>query len=405
MIYLALISISGSILGFLSFLLFFPILGVCFLSTGFVFMVLSGYVGLGKFRNADSDSGIWSKFISSIHAGVDALLLGVFRVSLRRVPVSQFARIHHELMEVTFLIEREGWDSDPRSYYARDPLLPKFVSSINRKCGHISYKHLQCESAYSPYSFLPGSKDWNVEKKHQVNHAWSISHENLERPWVVCIHGFGLGRPALDFAMLNARYLHLAMGFNLLFPILSCHGPKALNFRSGDGFFTGDVLTTLNAISQSVCDIRSWVAWLKSKTGVPPSLFGISLGGYHAAVVASLERDTPRVVLGVPLVDPADTVWSHAPLSWTRKAMKSGLTKERVNRIWSLTSPLKLSPPDMTKKSIFAANNDLIIKGNQVQLMLEHWKDSKLKLCDTGHVTFRMASDVTTFVGEGLVVD
>lgn len=405
MIHLALISLFGSILGFLSLLLFAPIPGFSFFGISFLSMVLSGYVGLWKFRRADISSDIWSGFTSSLHAGVDALLLGVFRVSLRRVPVNQFSRIHRELMEVTSLIEREGWDRNPRRYFSRDPLPPKFVSSINRKCGDILYKHLQCKSTYVPYSFMPGSKAWTSEKKHQVNHAWSISHEDLERPWVVCIHGFGLGRPLLDFAMLNARYLYSVMGFNLLFPILSCHGPRALNFRSGDGFFTGDVLMTLNAISQSVCDIRSWVAWLRCQTGISPSLFGISLGGYHAAVVASLERDIPRIVLGVPLVEPADTIWSHAPFSWTTKAMKSGLTKERVNEIWSLTSPLKLPPPDMTRKRIFAANKDLIIEGNQVQLMLEHWKDSRLKLYDTGHVTFRMASDLRTYIGEGLVVD
>lgn len=405
MISLSLVSLLGILSSFLLFLFFFPGLGFLILFVSLGLTLLSGYLGLRKSIKLITRSNTLEILTSSLHAGIDGLLLGIFRISLRRIAPSQFSRIRHELTIMESVIEKEGWENDPRGYYGESPIAPRFVSSTNQKCGRLLYQHLQSDSTYVPHSLFPGSENWQLRDIHRTNHAWSMVHEKVGRPWVVCVHGFGLGRPFLDFRMFDAHFLHSVMGFNLLFPILSFHGPRALNFRSGDGFFTGDALVTLHAITQSIYDIRSWIAWLKTQTGITPSLFGISLGAYHASVVAALEENIPNVVLGVPLINPADTVWSHAPVSWRKNAIRDGLGKENINKLWRLTSPLVLPEPTATRKSVFAARHDLIIEGSQLKLLLDHWNNSRLKICDTGHITFRMEKGFTKFLQEGLGFD
>ena len=133
MISLSLVSLLGIFSSFLSFLFFLPGLGFLILFVSFGLTLLSGYLGLRKSIKLSKSSNTLEVLTSSLHAGIDGLLLGIFRISLRRIAHSQFSRIRHELTIMDSVIEKEGWKNDPRGYYGESPIAPRFVSSTPSK--------------------------------------------------------------------------------------------------------------------------------------------------------------------------------------------------------------------------------------------------------------------------------
>lgn len=338
-------------------------------------------------------------------AAADALVLAGFRFTMRRAEVPQLERIRDELAAARALVRERGWLLSPEACHHPSPPPPEQIAVRERRSGLLRFQHLSAPSSFAADPSFPGGERWRAEVKHRTNHAWCLRHAEPGRPWVVCVHGFGLGRPALDFMALSARRLHRRRGCNLLFPILNFHGPRGIGWRSGDGFFSGEVLDTFHAMVQSIHDIRSWMAWLRSESAEPPSFFGVSLGGYHAAAAAALEgsnSELGQLVLGVPMVDPAKTLWFHAPESWKAETRAAGIFEEDARELWSLTSPLSFPEPELRSAAIFSATADLLIPHPQLEQLIDHWPSARLLHSRRSHVTFRTAPEVSRFVDANL---
>ena len=76
------------------------------------------------------------------------------------------------------------------------------------------------------------------------------------RPWLVCIHGYQMGRPLIDLSAFRPEWLARQHGLNLLLPVLPLHGPRTRGRRSGDGYLAGDILDTIHAQAQAMWDMR-----------------------------------------------------------------------------------------------------------------------------------------------------
>ena len=136
------------------------------------------------------------------------------------------------------------------------------------------------------------------------------------RPWLVCVHGTEMGRAALDFALFRAWRLHEDLGLNVVMPILPTHDPRARGLPKGAVFPGEDILDDVHATGQAVWDIRRLLSWIRSQE--PESqigLNGLSLGGYIAALVASLETGLTCAILGVPVADLVGLLGRHSGLA------------------------------------------------------------------------------------------
>lgn len=258
------------------------------------------------------------------------------------------------------------------------------------------YEQLRAESTYRPAAEECGAKRWQARIRNRTTHAWYVRHENPKAPWVICVHGFGLGRAVLDFRAMAARCLHREQGYNLLFPILALHGPRAKGVVSGDGFFSGDPLDTLNAVAHSVHDIRHWLGWVLDRAHEPPAIFGVSLGAYHAALVAALEARAGRlgsVLLGTPLVDIEETLWIHGPPSWHEAAREAGVDRENVRDLFRAISPLSLPAPSIPS-AMFVAEADRLIAPGQAPELARHWEGSAVERVPSAHVTYRLVPEL-----------
>ena len=119
-----------------------------------------------------------------------------------------------------------------------------------------------------------------------------------------------MGDPLADIVAFRAAYLH-GCGFNVAIPVLPHHGPRGAG-RFTVAFPTEDPAVNLHAATQAVADVRAMLAYIQT-CEEPAVLFGISLGGYVASAVAALEPSLAGVIVGVPVVDIADLMRTHAP--------------------------------------------------------------------------------------------
>src|SRR3546814_12664071 len=78
-------------------------------------------------------------------------------------------------------------------------------------------------------------------------------------------------------------------------PVLPLHGPRSTGLRSGDHYLDGDMTDLVYAESQALWDLRRTLAWLRAnESGARVGVYGISLGGYNAALLSGYDKEIVR---------------------------------------------------------------------------------------------------------------
>src|SRR5690606_6600666 len=127
------------------------------------------------------------------------------------------------------------------------------------------------ESGYEPHDGEPGRERWLSYAPCRTGHAWVLRHREATtangepRPWLVCIHGYQMGTPIVDFGAFRPAWLARRLGLNLVLPVLPIHGPRRIRRVSGDGFLAGELLDTVHALAQAAWDLRRIVSWVRAQ--------------------------------------------------------------------------------------------------------------------------------------------
>ena len=312
-------------------------------------------------------------------------------------------RLSRELAEALALADREGWLADPASYHGTPPPLEK-VSRVSRRAAGLGYEEIAFESGYVPHEGEPGRARWQSHTRNRIAYARCLRHAGPPRPWVLCIPGYRMGHPHVDFVGFRARWLHQDLGLNVAIPVMPLHGPRAEGLRSGDGFLTGDLADTLHAVAQAVWDVRRLAGWLRRDAGAPAlALKGLSLGAYTTGLVAGLEPDLDCVIAGVPAADFVRLARHSAPplLRWL--AERAGFPWEAVERVLRLISPLALVPlVPRERRFLFAGLVDRLATPDHAHDLWEHWDRPRIAWYQGGHVSFCWEGAVQDLVHEAL---
>jgi hypothetical protein len=311
-------------------------------------------------------------------------------------------RVTREISRALSLYEEEGWLDEPARYHRKPPKLKEVSRDVSRSLWG-RYQHLQFESRYEPHRGEPGRRRWLGYTPNRTAHAWLFEHEGEPHPWLVCVPGYRMGHPAVDFAGFRARWLHRVLGLNVAIPVLPLHGPRRVGRRGGDGFLTGDFLDTVHAQTQAVWDVRRLIGWLRKQRAPAVGVYGVSLGGYTTALLAALEPKLDCVIAGIPATDFVGLMHSHVPRCLLRAASHIGFPLERVELLLRVISPLALDPRvPHERRYLYAGLADRLAAPEHAHALWEHWDRPRLAWYEGSHVSFLWEKPVEKLVREAL---
>jgi len=311
-------------------------------------------------------------------------------------------RVVGETEDALAFYEEQGWVEDPSGFHLDPPALERVtLTRVYRP--RLPYLHLRAPSGYQPHPGEPGRQRWIGQAPTRTLHAWMLRHPGRPRPWLVCIPGYRMGQPLIDFTGFRARWLHQTLGVNVAIPVMPLHGPRRVGRRGGDGFFSGDFVDTVHAQAQAVWDIRRLVGWLRDQGAPGVGIYGVSLGGYTAALVASLESDLACVIAGIPATDFVRLARAHAPALLVRAAQRAGFSFERIERLLRVVSPLALQPKVAhARRFLYAGLADRLASPDQASDLWRHWGEPRTLWYHGSHVSFIWEPEIQTLLAEAL---
>ena len=318
------------------------------------------------------------------------------------VRVRDRARLIEELARALELFEERGWLDDPASYHRTPPPL-RLARLEPRRTARLAYERLSFESGYEPHPGEPGRERWLGYQANRTAYAWVLQHRGRPRPWLVCVPGYRMGHPLVDFTGFRARWLHRHLGLNVAIPVLPLHGPRRTGRRGGNGYFSGDFVDTVHAQAQALWDVRRLIGWLRANDAPRIGTYGLSLGAYTTALLAAMEQDLDCVVAGIPAADFARLVRSHVPELVFRAAERLGFSFERIERLLRVVSPFAFEPRVPGERCyLFAGLVDRLANPDQARDLWEHWGRPHVRWYHGSHVSFVWESEVKELLLEAL---
>lgn len=232
-------------------------------------------------------------------------------------------------------------------------------------------------------------------QRHWANrlaHARYWRHNQGPRPTIIAIHGFGADPYWLNEWLFAIRWFYEQLGCDVMLFTLPFHGPRQTRFSpfSGYGFFSGGLAHINEAFAQAVYDFRVFLNYLLRDMGAPGvGVTGISLGGYTAALLASVEPRLQFAIPNVPVVTLADLALEWTPMDWVIRPTLAalGLSIRDLRRYLAVHCPLTYRPAIPTDRlMIIGGVGDRLAPPKQARLLWDHWDRCRLYWFPGSHV-------------------
>lgn len=356
-------------------------------------------------RNGDQDGEVpapvpTAAFVAQV--ALDEAVLGLLRNPARYPSPEEMRRVAGELDVLHALLRARGWLDDPRGFHP-GPAVPDVAEGRSGWAHGVRYQRLSWASGYAAAEGIPGAERWSADAANATAHVWLLRHPGRPRPWLLCLHGMGTGAAFMDFFAFRARRLHEDLGLNLAFPVLPLHGPRRGPGVGVAAFMSHDLPAMVLAWGQAMWDLRGLLRWLRGQGAGHVGAYGISLGGYAAALLAALEP-LDLVMAGVPLADLPDLVTRHAPARLRRIAVVEGMLNARTREVFRVVSPLALPalvPPD--RRFLYGGLGDRMSTWAQARQLWLHWERPAALWYQGNHLSFLWTAAVQRYVEDALV--
>jgi hypothetical protein len=333
---------------------------------------------------------------------VDEAILGTMLLSGMQLDRAERHAAVEELARAEKLFAERGWLDKPASYHVEPPELrdPELAPARARK---VDFEHMRFESGYVPDPEVPGRERWLEYSDNRTAHAWVVRHQGEPRPWLMCVHGYGMGMPGIDFGAFQPNFLHGELGLNLVFPILPLHGPRKIGRRSGREFVGGYYMNTLHAESQAMWDLRRILSWVRGQGAPRVGVYGLSLGGYTTALLSCLDGDLDCVIPGIPATDFVRIGRRYSTPMLLREAEAIGLSWEDIEKVFRIVSPLALEPKvPHERRYIFGGTADRLVPADQVRDLWLHWQKPRIAWYAGSHMSFGWEPEVKGLLRDAL---
>jgi hypothetical protein len=332
---------------------------------------------------------------------VDAAAFRLVATRAGRPDAALLERVGEEVDEALALFDERGWLEAPETYHQDPPPLSS-VRTSRQRSGNLRYTAMSWLDEYAPRPEEPGADRFGGYRVNRVARAALLEHRSEDRPWLVCVHGFGMGRPGLDLRAFRALHLHRTLGLNLAFLTLPFHGRRNPGPSTSPPMPSADALDTVHGLTQAVWDVRQLVAHLRTRTQQPIGLMGLSLGGLVSSLVASLD-EPHAVLLLVPAVD-LPTLMTDAAARGDMGPAADPEALARAGRLFAPISPLRLTPKVPSERCFIVAGTlDRFARPtSQAVALWRHWGQPPLHWYHGGHVSLFWAKGVQAAIDDQL---
>ncbi len=364
-----------------------------------------------------SESWLWDRLIghpghedvprtAPTLAACGKLLLdvGLFQVISRTAPAFWVkdgevdSEVRYELDEAHELYVDRGWLAEPETFHGEPPPLenPVIKSMRPYRCEHMRFR-----SEYEPDAEDPAIDRWLDYGANRTAHAWVLRHrDDKPRPWLVVIHGFGMGSPWMDLPGLRLYDLHKKHGVNIVSYVMPLHGPRRGNNPRHEVFGRG-IANLVHTEANAMWDLRRIIGWIDREYGdTPIGAYGISLGGYTTALLAGLEQRLDFAVAGVPATCFVELFVRNLP---PQDGEKLGDFWERAATTLNVISPLAMSPKvPHDGRYIFGGVLDRLIPVDAVRELWLHWEQPRIEWFNGSHISFMRETAVENLLAEAI---
>jgi dienelactone hydrolase len=316
-------------------------------------------------------------------------------------------RARAEAAEMAAFMADGGFHEDPVRYH-RVPAPPdaerRSPARVYLGRSPTRYQTLAFSSGYEPHPGEPGGARWLLHPANHTVHAQLFEHAGGPRPWVVGVHGFGMGTPLVNFTVFQPERLHRELGWNVVMPSLPLHGRRGVGRFSGREVLAPDYLRIVHLLSQAVWDVRRVIAWIRARGGTEIALYGISLGAYVSALVCALEDDVAGVIAGIPAVDFPRLARDHEPRELRGYGADAQIDWEHVRAATHAVSPLAFpTRVPQGRRFIFAGTADRVSRPDQARALWRHWDRCEIHWFAGGHVAAQWNPTIAPFVDASLL--
>lgn len=401
--YLALVSPVGALGAMLMIAWLGPVGSFVLVLMSLASFLTAGYAALSQQSLTDGVPVPDSRLSTLRKAATDEALLGFF-VSCAHIPTGdEVARDRQEISRLcTFSDDADGPASAKR--LTAPPPPPEAPRIRRRRVRGCDFEWLTFDSGFTPEPTLPGAARWQAHRPNRQMAARVLRHPGRARPWLICIHGYRMGIDSLDMSLFAVKRLHHTLGMNLMMPILPLHGSRSIARITGGHYFDGPLADLLHAQTQALWDTRRCLAWIHAtQPGTPVGTLGYSLGGYNAALLASVEPSLACVIAGIPVVDIPATIWAHMPRVHQRYIEAQGIDDRQLSALMAPVSPLsRACVVARDRRYIFAATADQLVSPEQPLALWQHWDQPAMHWYHGSHLSLRQESGGRSFVERAL---
>lgn len=321
---------------------------------------------------------------------VDELTLSAAYLLRRRSSQTVTDDVQLTAAESVARLDRAGVLADPGLLYPQ-PAAPDDLRRSRRSRTGTAFEHLSFPSTWTPPVPLEVDQAWSDPGGNGRVHAYLIRHGDRPRPWLVMLHGHLMGEPR-DLRLLGSLRLQADLGVDIAHLVLPMHGPRSRG--TGHPFPGLDPTLNLVGMAQAVHDARALLALLRQESDTPVGVYGISLGGHVAGLLAGFEPDLGCVIAGVPTTDTstmlADTMRGH----WGEETVETSHVMDPAPRMLSrLVSPLAypaVVPHD--RLFVYGAVGDRLVTPQQALALWQHWDRPEIHWLQGGHIANNIRS-------------
>lgn len=214
---------------------------------------------------------------------------------------------------------------------------------------------------------------------------WYKHSGSAQRPCVVLIHGYMGGTYALEERVWPVKRMFQS-GLDVVVTILPLHGPRRAESRGylPPAFPSSDPRFTIEGFRQLVFDHQALFDHLRASGVDDLGIMGMSLGGYSAALLATLERALQFAVFFVPLAAIEDFAFQNGRM--TGLLTEQLAQRDALKRAQRVISPFA-RPPQLPAARVVsvAGESDLVTGVAQARKLSEHF-GGQLSLFHGGHL-------------------